>query len=212
MKRSNKRPGRKRKGVALKPSRYEIRLAGSGGQGIITAARILAEAISAGGEKYVCQTQSYGPEARGGASKAEIVVSYEPIDYPKAMGPDLLLAMNQTSCDSYFSDLKPYGLLVVDSTLVRQIPTSRAVAISFTDIAREKIGKELVANMVALGAVVRLSQVVAPTVAEEIIAQKVPKPFVEMNLEAFKAGLEAASQVDVDALPANAFGSEDDEL
>lgn len=212
MKRSNKRPSRKAKRSALKPSRYEIRLAGSGGQGIITAARILAEAISAGGEKYVCQTQSYGPEARGGASKAEIVVSYEPIDYPKAMNPDLLLAMNQTSCDSYFSDLKPYGLLIVDSTLVRQIPISRAVALPFTDIAREKIGKELVANMVALGAVVRLSQVVAPGIAEEVIAQKVPKAFVEMNIKAFNAGIEAASQVDIDALPASAFSSEEEEL
>jgi len=160
----------------------------------------------------VCQTQSYGPEARGGASKAEIVVSYEPIDYPKAMNPDLLLAMNQTSCDSYFSDLKPYGLLIVDSTLVRQIPISRAVALPFTDIAREKIGKELVANMVALGAVVRLSQVVAPGIAEEVIAQKVPKAFVEMNIKAFNAGIEAASQVDIDALPASAFSSEEEEL
>ncbi len=160
----------------------------------------------------MCQTQSYGPEARGGASKAEIVVSYEPIDYPKAMNPDLLLAMNQTSCDSYFSDLKPYGLLIVDSTLVRQIPISRAVALPFTDIAREKIGKELVANMVALGAVVRLSQVVAPGIAEEVIAQKVPKAFVEMNIKAFNAGIEAASQVDIDALPASAFSSEEEEL
>ncbi len=160
----------------------------------------------------MCQTQSYGPEARGGASKAEIVISYETIDYPKTMNPDLLLAMNQTSCDAYFSDLKPYGLLVVDSTLVKQIPTSRAVALPFTDTARKEVGKELVANMVALGAVVRLSQIVRPDIVEETLSQKVPPAFVEMNIKAFNAGMALASQVDVDALPASAFGSEEEEL
>lgn len=87
--------------------RYEIRLSGSGGQGLIIAGIILAEAAGIYDGKFVCQTQSYGPEARGGASKAEVVISDEEIDYPKAIKPDLLLAMNQKSCDVYFFDLKP---------------------------------------------------------------------------------------------------------
>lgn len=106
-------------------NRYEIRLSGSGGQGLIVAGIILAEAAGIHDGKYVCQTQSYGPEARGGASKAEVVISEEEIDYPKAIKPDVLLAMNQKACDAYFFDMKPDGMLVVDSTFVKQLPTTR---------------------------------------------------------------------------------------
>ena len=113
-------------------SRYEIRFSGSGGQGIITAAVVMADAIGAFDGKNVCQTQSYGPEARGGKSKAELVISDGPIDYPKALQVDLLLAMTQAACDAYFFDLKTDGLLIVDSGLVEQVPTSRAVSLPFT--------------------------------------------------------------------------------
>src|SRR5512135_3588438 len=113
-------------------SRYEIRLSGSGGQGFILMGSVLAEAIGIYEGKHVAQTQSYGPEARGGSSKAEVIVSEEEIDYPKAMKVDLLLAMNQKSCDEFYSDLKPGGLLIVDSTFVTQIPVSRAYQIPFT--------------------------------------------------------------------------------
>src|SRR5512142_1072470 len=95
--------------------RYEIRLSGTGGQGLIIAGIILAEAAGIYDGKYVCQTQSYGPEARGGASKAEVVISDEEIDYPMAIKPDVLLAMSQKACDSYLFDLKPGGTLIVDS-------------------------------------------------------------------------------------------------
>jgi len=87
--------------------RYDIRLSGSGGQGIILMGIILAEAVGIYDGKCVAQTQSYGPEARGGSSKAEVIVSDEEIDYPKAMKLDLLVAMNQKSCDEFYMDLKP---------------------------------------------------------------------------------------------------------
>jgi len=109
--------------------RYEIRLSGSGGQGLILMGIILAEAIGIYDGKYVAQTQSYGPEARGGSSKSEVIVSDEEIDYPKAMSVDLLLAMNQKSCDEFYPDLKPEGLLIVDSTFVTQVPTPKAFQI-----------------------------------------------------------------------------------
>ena len=102
--------------------RYEIRLAGSGGQGLVLAGVILAEAAGIYDGKFVCQTQSYGPAARGGASKAEVVISDAEIDYPKAIRPDVLLAMNQTSLDKYLADLKPGGVLLVDADLVREVP------------------------------------------------------------------------------------------
>src|SRR4030067_2936172 len=116
--------------------RYEVRLSGSGGQGLILMGIILAEAIGVYEGKFVAQTQSYGPEARGGSSKSEVIVSEEEIDYPKAMKPDLLLVMNQKSCDDFFPDLKPEGILIVDSTFVTQIPQPRDFQIPFTRIAR----------------------------------------------------------------------------
>ena len=181
--------------------RYEIRFGGSGGQGIIMAALVLAEAAGIYEGKYVCQTQSYGPEARGGASKAEVVISDKPIDYPKVMKPDFLLAMNQAACDAYYLDLKPDGLLVVDATLVKQIPTSRVIALPFTEIARKKFGKEMVANMVALGAVGYLSKRVSPRSLAKALLSKVPKRTEKMNQQALNAGLKAAQKVVLDKLP-----------
>jgi len=181
--------------------RYEIRLGGSGGQGIIMAGLVLAEAVGIYEGKYVCQTQSYGPEARGGYSKAEVVISDRPIDYPKVMKPDFLLAMNQAACDAYYLDLKPDGLLVVDSTLVTQIPTSRVIALPFTEIARKKIGKEMVANMVALGAVGYLSKRVSSRSLAKALMSKVPKRTEKMNQQALNAGLKAAEGVVLEELP-----------
>jgi len=174
------------------PQRYEIRLTGSGGQGLIIAGIILAEAAGIYDGKSVCQTQSYGPEARGGASKAEVVISDGEIDYPKAIKPDLLLAMNQKSCDTYFFDLKPNGTLIVDSTFVKQLPTTRAIPIPFTQIARTQVGKEMAANIVALGALVTLTRVVSFTSLETAVLNRVPPGTEELNKKALEAGIEAA--------------------
>ncbi len=196
----------------MSDERYEIRFSGSGGQGIITAAVVLADALGSFDNKYVCQTQSYGPEARGGKSKAEVVISSSPIDYPKALEVDLLLAMTQTACDAYFFDIKPEGLLVVDSGLVEQLPTSRAVSIPFTHIARKEIGRELVANMVALGAVGYLSNQVGLGSLEKALLARVPKGTEKMNSEALQAGIEAARKIDIDSLPRSVLSDWDDEL
>jgi 2-oxoglutarate ferredoxin oxidoreductase subunit gamma len=173
-------------------ARYEIRLGGSGGQGLIMAGIILAEAAGIYDGKYVCQTQSYGPEARGGASKAEVVISDEEIDYPKAVKPDLLLAMNQSSCDTYLFDLKPSGMIVVDLTFVKQIPTTKAIAIPFTQIAREKFGRDMTANIVALGAIVSLTGVVSLKSLEAAVLARVPPGTADLNRQALEAGIEAA--------------------
>lgn len=174
--------------------RYEVRLSGSGGQGLIFAGIILAEAAGIYDEKYVCQTQSYGPEARGGASKAEVVISDREIDYPKAIKPDLLLAMNQKSCDAYFFDLKPKGMLIIDSTFVKQLPTTRAIAIPFTQISREKLGKEIGANIVALGALATLSGIVSLNSLEAAVRNRIPRGTEEFNKKALELGIEAAKE------------------
>ncbi len=172
--------------------RYEVRLSGSGGQGLIIAGIILAEAAGIYDGKYVCQTQSYGPEARGGSSKAEVVISTEEIDYPKAIKPDLLLAMNQKSCDTYFFDLKPDGVLIVDQTFVQQLPTTRAISIPFTRIAREQVGKEMVANIVALGSLATITKVVSLNSLEAAVLNRVPPGTEELNKKALEAGIDAA--------------------
>jgi 2-oxoglutarate ferredoxin oxidoreductase subunit gamma len=189
--------------------RYEVRLSGSGGQGIIIAAIVLAEAAGVYDKKFVCQSQSYGPEARGGTSKAEVIISNQTIDYPKAIKPDLLLSMNQEACDTYFSDLKTDGLLVVDSTLVHQVPTNRVAAIPFTRIARKEIGKEMVANMVALGAVGVLSQIISLENLEKALLARVPKGTEEINRKALHAGIEAAKKIDLKNLPLSTIDEEE---
>ncbi len=176
-------------------SRYEIRISGSGGQGIIIAGIILAEAAGIYDGKYVCQTQSYGPEARGGSSKAEVVVSDDPIDYPKAMKPDLLLAMTQKACDAYIFDLKPGGILMVDSTHVKQLPTTRAIALPFTQMARERTGKEMMANIIALGTLVAITGIVSLRSLEAAVMSRVPKGTEELNKKALEAGIEAAKGI-----------------
>jgi 2-oxoglutarate ferredoxin oxidoreductase subunit gamma len=176
------------------PTRYEIRLAGSGGQGLILAGIILAEAAGIYDGKFVCQNQSYGSEARGGASKSEIVISDEEIDYPKAINPDVFLAMNQKSLDTYIFNLKPEGMLIVDASSVREVPSTRAVAIPFTEIARQELGKTMVANIVALGALAALTGAVTLTGLEAAVLNRVPSATRELNRKALEAGVIAARQ------------------
>ena len=172
------------------------------------AALVLAEAAGVYDGKHVCQTQSYGPEARGGSSQADVVISSKEIDYPKAMKLDMLVAMNQAACDAHFSDLKPDGLLVVDSSLVEQAPTDRVGAIPFTSIARKEVGKEFVANMVALGAVAFLCREVSLKKMEAALSARVPPKTVDMNLKALRAGARAAKKVSLGALPRSVIREE----
>ena len=176
------------------PYRYEIRLSGSGGQGLILMGIILAEAIGIYDGKYVAQTQSYGPEARGGSSKSEVIVSDEEIDYPKAMHLDLLLAMSQKSCDEFYPDLNSDGLLIVDSTFVTQVPTAKAFQVPFTRMAREKFNREVVANIIALGALAQLTPIVSARAVESAVLARVPKGTETLNRDALKAGMNAAKR------------------
>lgn len=175
-------------------TRYELRFTGSGGQGLITAGIIMAKAASIYEGKQAVQSQSYGPEARGGASKSEVIISDEPIDYPKVTRCDALLAMTQQACDKYSHDLKDGGLLLVDTDLVTKIPHGnyRTVAIPIINIAKMDIGREIVANIVALGAMVALTGVVSREHAEKAVISSVPEAFVELNRKAFNAGFERA--------------------
>ena len=170
----------------------EIRLSGSGGQGLILAGIILAEAAIDDGKEAI-QSQSYGPEARGGSSKAEVIISEKRIHYPKVTNPNLLLAMTQEALNKYGTDLKDDGLLIVDSTLVREVPArfTNVYKVPITQLAREKCGRELFANIVALGAITKVSSVVSHDAIEKAVLARVPKGTEEMNKQALQTGYQA---------------------
>lgn len=186
----------------MEKDRYEIRFGGTGGQGVITAAIILAEAAGVYDGFHVCQTQSYGPQSRGGNSKAELIISSREIDYPKVIRMDCLLAMNQSALDDYFYDFEPNGLLVVDATFVDQTPTSRAISLPFTAMARE-MGKEIVANIIAVGAVATLCDRFSLESVEKAVLARVPEKMRDLNLQALRAGIEAAAAIDLSRLPSS---------
>jgi len=190
--------------------RFEIRLSGSGGQGIILASIILAEAAGIFEDYNVSQTQSYGPESRGGKCKAEVVISSRQIDYPKAVQLDMMLAMNQTSCDAYFYDFKPNGLLLVDSNLVEQVHTSRVVSLPFTKIALEVTGRDMAANMVALGALGHFCPLISRKSLESALSARVPAESLKMNRKALLAGIKAAEKFDLNSLPRSIINEEEE--
>ena len=178
--------------------RYEIRLSGEGGQGLVLAGKILAEAAAIYDGRNATQSQSYGPEARGGASKSEVIIADGEIDYPKAERLDLQLALSQEALDKYWKDLRPGGWLVVDSEAVTRLPEGdlRLVRLPFVRLARERLGKPIVANIVALGVIVRLSKAVSEEAAEEAILARVPRGTEDLNRRAYRLGLELASELE----------------
>ena len=174
--------------------RYEVRFSGSGGQGLILAGVIFAEAATIYDKINAVQSQSYGPEARGGASKAEVIISDEVIDFPKATEIDLQLSLTQESCTKYYKDIKGTGTLLVDEDFVREIPkgTFKVVKLPIIRTASEEIGKAFVANIVALGAITALTGKVTIGSVEKAVLSRVPKGTEELNKRALMAGFELA--------------------
>ena len=171
--------------------RKQLRFSGSGGQGVITAAIIFAEAAVAEGKEAV-QSQSYGPEARGGASKAEVIIDDAPIYHPHVEVPDLVLAMTQKAADKYYKDLNPDGLLVLDEELVPEVPDfPHIVRVPITKLAIEEVGRPLFANIVALGALVHLTGLVSFDTIKTSVAHRVPPHTVEQNMKALQVGWDA---------------------
>ena len=174
--------------------RFEICLAGSGGQGVITAAVMIGEAASICCDGlFAVQTQSYGPEARGGSAKAEVVISDVEIDYPKPVHPDLMICLTGAAADKYAKEVKEGGRLILDSFTVQQIPEIEAIVyhLPIIETAREKIGREIVTNMVALGMVARvleLEKIMEPESLRKAMMNRVPKGTEELNSKAFEEG------------------------
>ena len=175
--------------------RKEFLLSGSGGQGVITAAIILAEAALKDG-KVATQTQAYGPEARGGSARAEAIVSDEPIHYNKVNHPNILLAMSQEAVEKYFKTLAPGQIFITDSLFVRDVPAyeGKVYQLPITHAAKEGLGKALFANIVALGALVGITGVVSKEAITAAVLAKVPKGTEAKNEKALEIGMKLAEE------------------
>jgi 2-oxoglutarate ferredoxin oxidoreductase subunit gamma len=172
--------------------RYEIRFSGSGGQGLILAGVIFAEAAAIYDGINAVQSQSYGPEARGGASKSEVILSDETIDFPKATSIDLMLALTQEACTKYCGDVKEGGTVLVDEDFVRDVPAGdyNVIRLPIIRTASEAIGKAFVANIVAIGAIAAITGRVSREAVEKAVLSRVPKGTEDLNRKALSAGYE----------------------
>jgi 2-oxoglutarate ferredoxin oxidoreductase subunit gamma len=172
--------------------RHEIRFSGFGGQGIILSAVILGRAAVMYDQKFAVQTQVYGPEARGGASMSQVIIDDEPILYPKVTSPDIYVIMSQEGFLKYGALATKDAVMVLDSSLVQSRPECRYIEIPATREAKEKLGRDIVANIIMLGALVEVTKVVGETAIEKAILDSVPKGTEALNLKAMNLGFELA--------------------
>ena len=175
----------------------EISMGGSGGQGLVLMGLILAEAAGICEGRQVVSSQLYGPESRGGASRSDVIISDDEIDYPEVENPDVLFAFNQLSATKYAPNLKDGGTFVYDSTYVNDVPDVRGKVhgLPITRLARERVGREIVANIVALGAITVLTGVVSRDAMMQAVLGRVPKGTEEINQRALQVGFEAAESL-----------------
>ena len=173
-------------------SRVRMVFSGSGGQGVITAAIILAEAAVIHEDMNAVQSQSYGAAARGGSTRSDIIISEREIDFPGVTQPNILVCLTQDAYNSYASVIRPGGILLTDS---RYVETTRKVdakqiEIPMYDNVMEKIGKPVVFNICMLGTLVSITELLKPKSVLAAIAAKVPRDFIELNTNAFELGME----------------------
>ena len=174
--------------------RHEVRFSGYGGQGIILSAVILGRAAALYDNKYAVQTQVYGPEARGGASMGQVVIDNAPIRYPEVVDPDIYVIMSQQGFEKYGSRAGKDAVMLLDTDLVRSRPISRYYEIPATTEAKETLGKEIVANIVMIGAVAGLGVLpIDRELFETVIREGMAAERVEANLRAFAIGQAAVA-------------------
>ena len=171
--------------------RFEIRIAGFGGQGVVTIGKVLGTAFSVYGGKNSVNTQSYGPESRGGACRSEVVVSDGEINYPYVRKADVLIALSQVALDTYVAEVKPDGILVIDPEAVKRLPVAgglRIVKVPMVSLSHE-IGDVKYQNTVALGALYALiGDLIEEAPLLEALRKSVPAKTLDLNLGAFEKG------------------------
>jgi 2-oxoglutarate ferredoxin oxidoreductase subunit gamma len=171
----------------------EIRVAGFGGQGVILAAQILGKAAAIHADTHATMTQNFGPEARGGACSAQLVISPEPVLYPYVTQADILVAMSQEAFTKFLPELRPGGLLLIERDLVRietRLPEGiRMYGVPATRIA-EKLGKRVVQNIVMLGFFAAISKAIPLEAIEKAVLDSVPTAMADVNRQALQAGFD----------------------
>ena len=175
----------------------EIRIAGFGGQGVILSAIVLGKAASIYQGAYATMTQNFGPEARGGACSAQLIVSDTPVLYPYVARPDIMVVMSQEAYVRFAPELKEGGILIVEQDLVRVGDLNKDVqvySIPATRIA-EELGKRMVLNSVMVGFFTSVTKLLEADAVRKSVADSVPPSFVELNVKAFDRGLEYGTKV-----------------
>ena len=173
-------------------NRVRIVFSGSGGQGVITAAIILAEAAVLHENLEATQSQSYGPEARGGATRSDVIISSKTIRFPKVIQPNVLVCLTQEAYNKFYSIIRPGGLLVADSryvTIERKVD-ARQHEIPMYENVMEHIGKPIVFNICMLGTLMGMTDMVRPESIMKVLENRIPSRFLEMNEQALNLGLE----------------------
>ncbi len=169
----------------------EIRICGFGGQGVILAGFIIGKAASVFENYQAVQSQSYGPEARGGAARSEVIISDKKIGYPRPLSVDIFLAMSQEAFDSYRGDIRDDTVIVVDPDLVKKHDIGRPLyKVKALKIA-EELGNKIVTNIVMVGAFTSISGLLKPDAVKESVIDSVPKRFIDLNIKAYERGYEA---------------------
>jgi len=173
-----------------KDTKQEVIITGFGGQGIVLAGRILGEAVALGDHRESTLVQSYGPEARGGACSAEVVIADKPIHYPYVRHPDILVCMSQSGFEKFIDLLVPEGTLLIDQDLVKPRGLQRTrFAIPSTRMA-EELGRVMMANIIMLGFFTSITKAVSVDAARKAVVASVPKGTEEMNTTAFNKGFD----------------------
>jgi 2-oxoglutarate ferredoxin oxidoreductase subunit gamma len=168
---------------------------GSGGQGIITAAVIFAEAAVLYENLNAVQSQAYGPAARGGSTRSDIIISDSDINFPKVIQPNVLICLTQEAYNTFYPIIRPGGLLVTDTRFVktekkvdaqqRELPMYQSIM--------DKIGKPIVFNICMLGAVISFTEIVKSESIMKTLASRIPSSFLDMNQKALNLGMELAA-------------------
>jgi 2-oxoglutarate ferredoxin oxidoreductase subunit gamma len=170
-------------------TRTEILIGGVGGQGVILAGILLGTAATLFDHKKAVQTQAYSSEQRGGMAKSEVILASDPITDPQVRRPDILIALAEDAITRHLQKIKPGGLVVADSDLVEP-GDYRTLEIPATSMAETEMGNTVVANLILLGGLIKKTQILSVAAMEKAIAMSVPPKAKELNLKAFRRGLE----------------------
>jgi len=172
--------------------RCRLVFSGSGGQGIITAAVILSEAAVLYENMNAVQSQAYGPAARGGATRSDVIISESDINFPKVIQPNVLICLTQEAYNAFCNIIRPGGLLITDPRFVKteKKVDAQQKELSMYVAVMEKIGKPIVFNICMLGAVIGLTDLVGPGSIMKVLESRIPSGFLEMNRKALELGME----------------------